>query len=206
MSCKIANMLLEIGAVTLRPDQPYLWASGIRSPIYCDNRIIISYPKVRNFVARRIVTLIRRCLPDVDVIAGTATGGIPHASWVAQKMGLPMIYVRSAEKKHGKENIIEGVLSPGSQTVVIEDLISTGESALKVVETIRNAGAKVLGIMAIFTFELLVAEKNFREKQVPYYALCNFSCLIKAALKHKYVNREQMESLKKWKASYDTLR
>src|SRR5690554_2048543 len=157
----IAEALLRIGAVVLKPDQPFTWTSGIKAPIYCDNRLTISYPEIRELIADSFVQLIQEQYPATEVIAGAATGGIPHAAWVAQKLNLPMIYVRDKAKGHGKENLIEGNLNPGQKTVVIEDLFSTGGSSIKVAQAVKDAGGITLGIAAIFTYELDKATEGF---------------------------------------------
>ena len=199
MDSKLAKMLLEIEAVTFSTDKPFTWASGIKSPIYCDNRLVISFPSVREYVAESIVGLIRLHFPDVEIIAGTAMGGVPHAAWVAQKMKLPMIYVRSEAKTHGKMNLIEGVLPSNSKVVLIEDTVSTGKGALNAVKAIRSSKSTVLGVIAIFTYELPISERMFRENKIPFFALCNYSCVIGTAVRSNYVTAAQLEKLEKWK-------
>jgi len=196
---KLAKMLLEIKAVTFSTDRPFTWASKIESPIYCDNRLVMSFPEVREYVAESIVALIRRHFPDVEIIAGTAMGGVPHAAWVAEKMKLPMIYVRSEVKTHGKMNLIEGVLPSDSKVVLIEDTISTGKSALNAVKAIRSSKSNALGVIAVFTFELPISERIFRENKIRFFALCNYSCVIETALRSNYMTGAQLEKLKKWK-------
>lgn len=199
ISDKIAKALLEIKAVALSPNNPYIWASGLRSPIYCDNRLTISYPEIRDLIAEGFVQLIQEKYGDVDVIAGAATGGVPHAAWVAQKMNKPMIYVRSSAKKHGKGNMIEGVLHEGQKVVVIEDLISTGGSVLNVVEGVREAGGVVAGVAAIFTYEFPKATENFANADVPFATLSNYSALLPIAVEGNYVSEADLDLLKKWK-------
>ena len=196
---KIARALLQIKAVELRPQDPFIWASGLRSPIYCDNRLTISYPEIREMIADGFVELIRAQYPDVEVIAGAATGGVPHAAWVAQKMNLPMIYVRSSAKKHGKGSMIEGVLKEGQKVVVIEDLISTGGSVLNVVEGVREAGGQVAGVAAIFSYQFPKADHNFAEAGVPFATLSNYSALLPVAVQENYVSAGDLELLNKWK-------
>ena len=151
---QVAKDLLNIKAVKLSPEEPFTWASGIKSPIYCDNRLTISYPEIRTRIAKGIAALIKEQYPDAQVIAGTATAGIPHAAWVAEELNLPMIYVRSKPKDHGRGKQIEGVLAPGAKTVVIDDLLSTGGSVLKAVSAAKNEGADVVGVCAIFSYQL----------------------------------------------------
>lgn len=195
----IAGSLLEIGAVTLRPQQPFTWTSGLKAPIYCDNRVTISFPGVRRTIAAGFAALIRDKYPDAEVIAGAATGGIPHAAWVAELLDLPMIYVRDKAKGHGKENKIEGVLKAGQKTVVIEDLVSTGGSSLKVAEAINEAGGRTLAIAAIFTYEFEKAEEAFREADIPLHTLSNYSALIEVAAGQGKIGSEDIELLQAWR-------
>ena len=180
---KIAKNLLEIEAVALRPNDYFTWTSGIKSPIYCDNRITMSYP---NF-------------PEVEVVAGTATAGIPHAAWVSEVLDLPMIYVRDSAKKHGKTNQIEGRLLEGQKVVIIEDLISTGLSSLKVAKALEEAGAVVLGVVAIFSYELKKAQDAFAEDKVEYHTLTNYNFLIEEAVASNYIKQEDVEKLLEWR-------
>ncbi|UUX33189.1 orotate phosphoribosyltransferase [Fundicoccus culcitae] len=179
----IAELLLAINAVNLNPTEPYTWASGIKAPIYCDNRLIMSYPKERDQIETALAELIMHHYPDVEVIAGTATAGIPHAAFVAAKLNLPMIYVRSSNKDHGKQKAIEGYLEPGAKVVMIEDLISTGSSVLKAAEKVTEAGGDVLGCVAIFDYLLEVGRQNFAAAQLPLATLTNYQILIDAAVK-----------------------
>jgi orotate phosphoribosyltransferase len=199
ISTRIAKALLEIQAVTLRPHEPFTWASGIRSPIYCDNRLTMGYPKIREMIADGFVDLIREQFGEVDVIAGTATAGIPHAAWVAQKLHKPMIYVRSSAKKHGKGNLIEGVLKEGQKVVVIEDLISTGGSSLQAVQGVRDAGGDVVGVAAIFTYEFPQATAAFAEAGVPFATLSSYSALLPTAAAENYISADDIELLTRWK-------
>lgn len=192
---EIAKRLLEIEAVSLSPDEPFTWASGIKSPIYCDNRLTMSYPAVRDEVAEGLVTLIKEHFSDVEVIAGTATAGIPHAAFVAQKMALPMSYVRSSSKKHGKGNQIEGLVKPGQKVVVIEDLISTGGSAIDAADTLKEHGAEVLGIVAIFSYQLNKGQERLAAAGYPYYTLSDFDSLIKVAADLKRIKEEDIATL-----------
>lgn len=196
---QIAKDLLSIEAVSLSPDEPFTWASGLKSPIYCDNRVTMSYPEVRRAIAQGLAAKIKEEFPDVEVIAGTATAGIPHAAWVAEILGLPMVYIRSKAKDHGHGNQIEGRITDGQKMVVIEDLISTGGSVLEAAAAAKREGADVLGVAAIFTYELAKGKNNFEAAEMPLVTLTNYSTLIESALQEKYINHEQLELLKKWR-------
>ncbi|TBL78183.1 orotate phosphoribosyltransferase [Paenibacillus thalictri] len=195
---KVAAALLNIEAVALRPHQPFTWTSGLKAPIYCDNRLTISYPEIRELIADAFVSVIQEKYPDVEVIAGAATGGIPHAAWVAQKMNLPMIYVRDKAKGHGKENLVEGVLRPGQKVVVVEDLISTGGSSLKVALAVNAAGAQTLGVQAIMSYEFEKAAEAFTEAGVPFGSLSSYSTLLSTALELGKIKQEDMALLQAW--------
>ncbi|MEQ8139914.1 orotate phosphoribosyltransferase [Enterococcus sp. LW22] len=195
----IAKDLLAIEAVFLSPNEPFTWASGLKSPIYCDNRITMSYPKVRKAIAQGLAEKIKQAFPDVEVIAGTATAGIPHAAWVAEILDLPMVYIRSKAKDHGKGNQIEGRIFEGQKMVVIEDLISTGQSVLEAMEAAKREGANVLGVAAIFTYELPAGEENFAKAELPLFTLTNYSVLIETALAEKYIDEAELALLKEWK-------
>ena len=199
MNRKIAEHLLSIKAVSLQPNEPFTWSSGIKSPIYCDNRLTMSYPVVRKDVSEGLVQLIHEYFPETETIAGTATAGIPHAAWVSEKLNLPMIYVRSSAKGHGKGNQIEGKTDRGEKVVLIEDLISTGGSSITCVNALREAGCDVLGVVSIFTYELEQACKAFAAIEVPYYSLCDYSSLIEVAAQQQYVTQEELQKLRKWK-------
>src|SRR4051812_253722 len=177
----IAEKLLEINAVALRPQDPFTWTSGLRSPIYCDNRLTLSYPEVRREIARGLEKLIGEHFPETEVIAGTATAGIPHAAWVSERMNLPMCYVRSKAKGHGKGNQIEGKVEKGQKVVVIEDLISTGGSVINAVEALRAAGCEVLGAVSIFTYELEKGKELLEAAGIKTVALTDFSTLSQVA-------------------------
>lgn len=196
---QIAKDLLSIEAVSLSPDEPFTWSSGLKSPIYCDNRVTMSYPEVRRAIAQGLAAKIKEEFPNVQVIAGTATAGIPHAAWVAEILDLPMVYIRSKAKDHGRGNQIEGRITEGQKMVVIEDLISTGGSVLEAAEAATREGADVLGVAAIFTYELAKGKNNFEAAAMPLITLTNYSTLIEAALKEDYINHEQLELLKKWR-------
>ena len=196
---RIAKHLLDIEAVALRPNDYFTWTSGIKSPIYCDNRITMSYPKIRREIAAGISKVIKEKFPEVEVVAGTATAGIPHAAWVSEVLDLPMFYVRDSAKKHGKTNQIEGRLLEGQKVVIIEDLISTGLSSLKVAKALEEAGAEVLGIVAIFSYELKKAQDAFATDNVEYYTLTNYNFLIEEAVASNYIKQEDVEKLLEWR-------
>ena len=195
----IAKYLLDIEAVALRPNDYFTWTSGIKSPIYCDNRITMSYPKIRREIAVGMSKVIKEKFPEVEVVAGTATAGIPHAAWVSEVLDLPMIYVRDSAKKHGKTNQIEGRLLEGQKVVIIEDLISTGLSSLKVAKALEEAGAIVLGVVAIFSYELKKAQDAFAIDNVVYYTLTNYNFLIEEAVASNYIKQEDVEKLLEWR-------
>lgn len=195
----IAQALLNIEAVALRPNEPFTWTSGIKSPIYCDNRLTMTYPEIREQVADGFVTMIKELYPNVEVIAGTSTAGIPHAAWVAQKLNLPMVYIRDKAKGHGKQNQIEGRLQPGQKVVVIEDLISTGGSSLKAALAVREAGAEPLAVLAIFTYQFQTAVDAFAEAGVPLHTISNYSALIEQALASGKIADADVASLQAWR-------
>ncbi|MBQ9471466.1 MAG: orotate phosphoribosyltransferase [Bacteroidales bacterium] len=196
----VAN-LLKINAIKLRPEQPFTWASGWRSPIYCDNRQTLSFPEVRNGIANAFVQLIRERYPQAEVVAGVATGAIAHGMLVADRLGLPFIYVRSAAKSHGMANQVEGAYSPGQRVVVVEDLVSTGMSSLAAVDALRAAGCDVQGLVAIFTYQFPQAVKAFTEAGVAIDTLANYTELIDQAVPLGYVKAEQLELLRQWRTS-----
>lgn len=199
MATRIATDLLAIKAVTLRPEQPFTWASGIKSPIYTDNRLTISYPAVREHIAIGLAELIKQHFPAVEVIAGTATAGIPHAAWVAAKLELPMIYVRSKPKDHGQGRQIEGQLAAGAKVVVIDDLISTGGSVLKAVTAAQNEGATVIGVCGIFSYELAASTTNFAQAGIPFYTLTNYTALVETAIDSGSIDAKNRELLHQWR-------
>lgn len=196
---KLAKELLAIQAVALRPNDYFTWTSGIKSPIYCDNRITMSYPSIRREIAAGMVEVIKEKYPAVEVIAGTATAGIPHAAWVSELLDLPMIYVRDSAKKHGKTNQIEGRVLEGQKVVIIEDLISTGLSSLKVAKALRETGAEVLGVVAIFSYELKKAQAAFEEAGVEYITLTNYPVLVEEAVAIDYIHQGDVEKLLEWR-------
>ena len=196
---KLAKDLLAIQAVALRPNDYFTWTSGIKSPIYCDNRITMSYPSIRREIAAGMVEVIKEKYPAVEVIAGTATAGIPHAAWVSELLDLPMIYVRDSAKKHGKTNQIEGRVLEGQKVVIIEDLISTGLSSLKVAKALREAGAEVLGVVAIFSYELKKAYEAFSQAEVEYVTLTNYPILVEEAVASDFIHEDDVEKLLEWR-------
>lgn len=196
---KVAEFLLQIKAVKLQPKNPFTWASGWKSPIYCDNRVTLSYPNIRTFIRQNYSDLILDHFGKPDVIAGVATGGIAQGALVAEELGLPFIYVRSSPKGHGMGNQIEGYFEEGQKVIVIEDLISTGGSSLKAVEALREAKLDVKGLVAIFTYGFEVAENNFKEAKCPFVTLTNYDVLLEKALHDTYISKDDVESLKEWK-------
>jgi orotate phosphoribosyltransferase len=198
---KVAEFLLQIKAVKLQPENPFTWASGIKSPIYCDNRKTLSYPQIRTFIRQTFVDTINKHFAKPDVIAGVATGGIAVGALIAQEMGLPFVYVRSEAKKHGLTNLIEGDVESGQNVVVIEDLISTGGSSLKAVEALREKGCTVKGMAAIFTYGFEEAEQNFKKAKCNLKTLTDYNTLIDTALTKEYITEKDIESLKKWRAN-----
>lgn len=195
----VAEKLLKIKAVKLQPANPFIWASGWKSPIYCDNRKSLSYPATRNFIKLELARIILEKYADVDAIAGVATGAIAQGAMVADELNIPFVYVRSSPKDHGLENLIEGDLKPGAKVVVIEDLISTGGSSLKAVEAIRNAGCDVLGMIAIFTYGFPVSEKKFKEHKVNLTTLCDYDAILEEALRINYINQSEIAILQGWR-------
>lgn len=198
LELKIAKALLEIGAVELKPNDPFTWASGIQSPIYCDNRITMSSPAVRKETAKGLAEAIQKNFPETEALAGTATAGIPHAAWVSDELELPMMYVRSKAKEHGRGNQIEGKVVSGQKVVVIEDLISTGGSSLTAVEALRKAGLEVLGVVSIFTYGLSKAEESFKEAGINFVSLTNFETLVNAAQEVGAITEADIPMLTKW--------
>lgn len=195
----LAEKLLKISAIKLQPENPFVWASGWNSPIYTDNRRTLSYPEVRTFIKVELCRVIMENFGEVDAIAGVATGAIAQGALVAETLGLPYVYVRSAPKDHGLENLIEGNLKLGQKVVVIEDLISTGGSSLKAVEAIRNAGCEVIGMAAIFTYGFPVAARKFKSAQVELITLSNYNAMLETALETNYIKPEDLETLQEWR-------
>lgn len=198
IATQIARRLLEIGAVKLQPEQPFTWASGWKSPIYCDNRIILSHPQVRNEVRDALIEAAKSHGP-LDGIAGVATAGIPHGAMLADHLGLPFIYIRSKAKGHGRQNRIEGELKTDGHYLMVEDLISTGGSVLEAAEALRAAGGRVAGVLAIFTYEFQKALDAFATAKTPFSTLSNYSSLLEAGLETGYVKKELLGTLKSWR-------
>ena len=195
LSTLIAKDLLSIRAVFFRPEEPFLWASGIKSPIYCDNRLTLTAPAVRNDVENGLAELVRAYYPEVEVLMGTSTAGIAHAAIVGHLLGLPMGYVRGGNKDHGRQNRIEGRLEPGQKVVVVEDLISTGGSVIEVVEALRDAGAKVLGVVSIFTYGMKKGLERLYAAQVENHSLTDFDRIVAVAAEENYIKAEDVERL-----------
>ncbi len=196
---KIAHLLLQNKAIKLNPAKPFQWSSGWKSPIYCDNRKTLSYPDVRDFIRDEFIAVIKEYFKDVEGIAGVATGAIAHGVLVADRLNLPFLYVRSAAKSHGMENLIEGAPRPGQRIIVVEDLISTGSSSLKAVEALRNEGCEVLGMVAIFTYGFKFSEEKFSKANCRLFTLSNYDALLDHAIEMGYINAENLEILKNWR-------
>ncbi len=195
----VAKNLLDIKAVSLQPNDPFTWASGIKSPIYCDNRLVLSFPEKRSVVVQGFVELIQKEYSEAEVIVGTATAGIPWGAMVADKMEKPFGYVRSSNKTHGKGNKIEGKIEKGAKVVVVEDLISTGGSSLKAVEAIRRDGCEVIGMVAAYTYGFPVAEQAFKDAKVPLVTLTNYEAVLDVALRTGYIEEEDIATLNEWR-------
>ncbi len=201
---KIAELLLQIKAIKLQPNDPFTWASGWKSPIYCDNRVSLFYPTVRSYICDALAEKINMHFAKPDVIAGVATGAISQGTLVSNAMDLPFIYVRSSPKEHGRKNLIEGEIREGQSVVVVEDLISTGGSSLKAVHALRDAGYNVLGMVSIFTYGFTVAANNFSEAKVKLVSLCDYEALLKKAVASNYINEKDLSSLSEWRKSPET--
>ena|SRR6218665_3848963 len=198
---RVAEFLLQIKAIKLQPNKPFTWASGWKSPIYCDNRVTLSYPQVRTYIRQQFVDAINEKYGKPDVIVGVATGGIAQGALVAQEMGLPFAYVRSEAKKHGMTNMIEGAVEKGQSVVIIEDLVSTGGSSLKALETLREAGCDVKGMAAIFTYGFETSDENFKKAKCNLVTLSDYDTLIKQALQSKYITENDLQSLQEWRVN-----
>ncbi|MEN8115970.1 MAG: orotate phosphoribosyltransferase [Bacteroidota bacterium] len=196
---EVTKRLLEINTIKVQPDNPFTWASGWKSPIYCDNRKILSYPETRKYIRDRFVDIVREKYPEAEVIAGVATGAIAHGVLVAEVLGLPFIYVRSKPKGHGLENMIEGDLKPNQKVVVIEDLVSTGTSSLKAAEAVSNFGGDVIGMISIFTYNFPLAKENFEKAGIELTSLSQYQILIDFSLKMGEISKDQIESLMEWR-------
>ncbi|MGK6351400.1 orotate phosphoribosyltransferase [Parapedobacter sp. DT-150] len=197
---KVAESLLQIKAIKLQPKNPFTWASGWKSPIYCDNRVALSHPPIRTYIRQKLSELVQEEFGSVEMISGVATAGIPQGVLVAQDLGLPFTYVRSSSKDHGRQNQIEGDVVGGQRVVVVEDLISTGKSSLKAVQALREAGCNVVGLVSIFTYGFADAEQNFANAKCRYISLCNYDTLIEVAVKHNYILNSDIEVLEQWRA------
>ncbi len=198
---ELALMLLEINAVILRPNNPFTWSSGWNSPIYCDNRLTLRFPEIRKKISKAFIEVIEKEFPDVEVITGTATAGIPHAAWVAENLDKPLAYVRSKAKAYGLGNQIEGGVDKGQSTIVIEDLISTGGSAMSVIDALKFIGADIRGVLTIFTYGFDKANERFEEAGIPVYSLTDYSTLIEVAVEKGYIKEEDLEQLNRWRAN-----
>jgi len=196
---EVTRRLLAIDTIKIQPDTPFTWASGWKAPIYCDNRKVLSYPETRTFICNQFVKLVREKYPQAEAIAGVATGAIAIGVLIAEVMQLPFIYVRSKPKGHGLENLIEGDIQPGTKVVIIEDLISTGGSSLSAAQAVRNYGAEVLGMLAIFTYNFSLAAKNFEEADIELTTLSNYNLLLKLAYESGEITDNQLESLNSWR-------
>ena len=195
----LAEKLLQISAIKLQPQNPFVWGSGWNSPIYNDNRRILSYPDIRNYVKVEFARVILENFPEADAIAGVATGAIAFGAIVADVLGLPYVYVRSTPKDHGLENLIEGNLKPGTKVVVIEDLVSTGGSSLKAVDVVRTYGCEVVGMACLFNYQFPMAVKRFRDANVNLVSLCNYSTMIEVAEETNYISQSEAEALREWR-------
>lgn len=195
----VADKLLEIEAIKLNHKQPFTWSSGWKSPIYCDNRLALSYPAIRTYIKQALANAVQTHFASAECIAGVATAGIPQGALVADALQLPYVYVRPKPKEHGMGNLIEGKVTPGQKVVLIEDLVSTGGSSLKAAEALKDAGFKVIGMVAIFTYGFEVAEKNFDAARIPLVCLSDFSHLLKEAVNKKYLDEDQLVYVKSWK-------
>ncbi len=201
---KVAESLLQIKAIKLQPTDPFTWASGWKSPIYCDNRLTLSYPLIRNYIRSEMAKQIEQQFGKPDVIAGVATGAIALGVLVAEEMGLPFVYVRSKAKEHGKQNQVEGVLEPNQRVVVIEDLISTGGSSLSAVEALRESGAKVLGMMGIFTYDFDISKNNFTDANIELVTLSDYPSLLEQAASTGYITDAETTLLENWRETPDS--
>ena len=196
---QVAKTLLQINAIILQAENPFTWASGWKSPVYCDNRKILSFPESRTFIRQSLASVIQKKYGSSNLIAGVATGAIAYGALVAEEMGLPFIYVRSKKKGHGKQNMIEGTYTSGQSVIVIEDLISSGKSSLEAVDALQEEGLNVKGLISIFTYGFDTATKNFKKADCEFISLCNYSTLLQEAVKQEYINKKDLETLEKWR-------
>lgn len=200
---EIAQELLKIRAVFLRPDEPFIWASGLKSPIYCDNRLVLSNVETRTKIEKAFVSLIKEKFDDVDYLVGTATAGIGHAAIIAHLLAKPMAYVRGKAKDHGRQNLIEGHIETGSRVILVEDLVSTGKSSLECIEVLQQAGIKVVGVIAIFTYGMKKSKENFKRIKIPLYTLTNLDELLETARADNYIKAEAIERIKRFRDNPD---
>ena len=196
---KIAKSLLQINAIILQPSTPFVWASGWLSPIYCDNRKTLSFPKIRTHIKHSLAKIVKDYYKEIDIIAGVATAGIPHGSLLAEELDMPFIYTRSKAKEHGKKNQIEGYFKKGQSLILIEDLISSGKSSIEAANTLKEAGLKVRGIVSIFTYGFDAAAKNFKDADLEYISLCDYNTLLREAKKQGYIKENDLPILKEWR-------
>ena len=196
---QVAKSLLQINAIILQPNNPFKWAAGWNSPIYCDNRKTLSYPEIRNYIRQGLVAVIKNHYKGANVIAGVATAGIPHGVLVAEELGLPFIYVRAKAKEHGKQNQIEGYFEKGQSVILVEDLISSGKSSLEAASALKEVGMKVKGMVSIFTYGFDTASENFKNANCEYISLCDYNTLLPEAIKQKYIDKEDLAILKEWR-------
>jgi orotate phosphoribosyltransferase len=203
MNKVIAKILLENKAVHLEPDNFFTWTSGIKSPIYCDNRQIISYPEHRTLIVNKFIELIESKYPQTEVIAGTATAGIPWAAWIADKMNLPMIYIRSSSKGHGLKNALEGKVEINKKVIVIEDLISTGKSSIAAAKEVRSGNLELLGVVSIFSYAFKKAQQAFEKEDIPYSSLCDLDTMLDYSKEEKLLTLDQIDIINKWKTSIE---
>lgn len=202
----IAEFLLQIKAIKLQPEEPFTWASGWKSPIYCDNRIALSHPRIRTYIRQELVKAIEKHYGRPDAIAAVATGAIAQGALVAEALGLPLVYVRPEPKQHGTKNSIEGEITKNHSVVVVEDLVSTGKSSLKVVEALRTQGVLVKGMICVFNYGFEIAKENFRQAACPLYSLSSYDVLVKKAIESKYISETQIDSLTAWREQPDVWR
>ena len=199
---QIAKLLLQINAIKLKPKNPFTWSSGKKSPIYCDNRLTLSYPEIRKIIKGKLIALAEKEFKEANLIAGVATAGIPHGILMANEMDLPFVYVRSKEKKHGRKNKIEGEVGGNKKVLIVEDLISTGKSSLNVAEALKEAGCEIIGIISIFNYNFLETEKRLKNQNIKYISLCDFDILVKQAEKEKYISKDELETIRNWHSKF----
>ena len=196
---QVAKSLLQINAIILEPNNPFKWAAGWNSPIYCDNRKTLSYPKIRTFIKQGLAAIVKNHYKGTNVIAGVATAGIPHGALVAEELGLPFIYVRAKSKEHGKQNQIEGYFEEGQSVVLVEDLISSGKSSLEAAQILKEAGMNVKGMVSIFTYGFDAAAENFRNADCEYVSLCDYNTLLPQAIERQYIEKSDLKILRQWR-------